>query len=176
MSDIGSSYARPTDAVGRALYSVTRAFALCGGFVLCSMAVLTSVSVVGRAFFNTPVTGDFELVAIGTGVGVFAFLPYCQLVRENVVVDFVLSNAPFRVKSFFDAVGGFTYGLIIVLMTWRTSLGGVDMYNANETTLILAVPRWWTFPLAVVCLVLLSVVCAYSVVRSVRETRLNRPI
>lgn len=162
--------------MGRVLYSIARAFALFGGFVMCAMAILTTASVVGRAFFNAPISGDFELVAIGVGVGVFAFLPYCQLIRENVVVDFFLDKAPYRVKASFDVIGNLVYGLIIALMAWRTTLGGIDMYNVNETTLILAVPRWSTFPLAVVCLVLLCVVCAYTVVRSVRETRLDRPI
>ena len=162
--------------MGRVLYSITRAFALFGGFVMCAMAILTTASVIGRAFFNSPISGDFELVAIGTGVAVFAFLPYCQLIRENVVVDFFLSNSPYRVQAFFDVIGSLVYGLIIALMAWRTTLGGIDMYTYNETTLILAVPRWSTFPLAVVCLVLLCVVCVYTLVRSVRETRLNRQI
>ena len=176
MSEIGNSHARPTDPVGRVLYSITRAFALFGGFVICAMAVLTTVSVIGRAFFNAPVSGDFELIAIGTGVGVFAFLPYCQLIRENVVGDVFLSMLPFRVNAVVGGLGSLVYGLIIALMAWRTSLGGIDLYNVEETTLILAIPRWWTFPLAIVCLVLLGVVCAYTLVRSVRETRLDRPI
>ena len=162
--------------MGRALFSVTRAFALLGGLVLCAMAVLTTVSVAGRAFLNAPVTGDFELIAIGTGVGVFLFLPYCQLVGENVVVDFFLDRAPFRVKAFFDAVGSLAFGLIIALMSWRTTLGGIDMYNVDEMTLILELPRWWSFPLAVVCLVLLLFVCLYTLARSIREFRLNQSI
>jgi TRAP-type C4-dicarboxylate transport system permease small subunit len=176
MSETVDSFTRPTDAAGRVLYSSTRAFALLGGLVLCAMAVLTTVSVVGRAFFNTPVTGDFELTAIGTGVAVFAFLPYCQLKRANIVVDVFTSNAPFRARAFLDALGSLAYGVIMALMTWRTSLGGVDMYDVNETTLILAVPRWWTFPLAVVCLALLCVVCVYTLVRSLDEMRFERPL
>ena len=176
MSETDVSQSRPTDPVGRVLFTITRLFALCGGFVLCAMAVLTTVSITGRAFFAAPVTGDFELIAVGTGVAVFALLPYCQLIRENVVVDFFTSNAPFRVKSFLDAIGSLTYGVIIALMTWRTSLGGVDMHTTAETTMILEVPRWWTFPPAVVCLVLLFVVCGYTLARSIQEMRLDRPV
>ena len=176
MSETDVPQSRPTDPVGRVLYSITRGFALCGAFVLCAMALMTTVSVIGRAFFAAPVTGDFELIAVGTGVAVFAFLPYCQLIRENVVVDFFTSSAPFRVKSFLDAVGSLIFGLIIALMTWRTSLGGGDMLNSGETTMILELPRWWTFPLAVACLFLLFVVCVYTLARSIQEIRLNRPV
>jgi TRAP-type C4-dicarboxylate transport system permease small subunit len=163
--------ARPADPVGRVLLTVTRLFAIAGGLVLCAMALLTTVSVTGRRFFDAPVTGDFELIAIGTGVCVFAFLPYCHLKRENVIVDFFMSGASDRVKAFFDAVGNLTYTIIIAIMIWRMTLGGFDLYDVDEMTLILEVPRWWTFPAAILCLVLLLVVCAYSFVRSVREMR-----
>jgi TRAP-type C4-dicarboxylate transport system permease small subunit len=171
MSELDDTDTRPADPVGRVLLTVTRLFALAGGLVLCAMALLTTVSVTGRRFFNSPVTGDFELIAIGTGVCVFAFLPYCQLKRENVLVDFFMSGAPDRVKSFFDALGNLAYTFIIAIMIWRMILGGIDLYDVDEMTLILEFPLWWTFPAAILCLVLLFIVCAYSFVRSVREVR-----
>jgi TRAP-type C4-dicarboxylate transport system permease small subunit len=171
MSETDNMDTRPTDPVGRALLTITRWFALTGGLVLCAMAVLTTVSVTGRRFFDAPVTGDFELIAIGTGVCVFAFLPYCQIKRENVLVDFFMSAAPDRVKSFFDAIANLTYTLIIALMIWRMCIGGLDLYEADEMTLILEFGRWWTFPAAIICLLLLLVVCAYTFVCSVKEVR-----
>jgi TRAP-type C4-dicarboxylate transport system permease small subunit len=171
MSESGDFDSRSIDSMGRVLLKVTRLFALAGGLVLCAMALLTTVSVIGRRFFNTPVTGDFELIAIGTGVCVFAFLPYCHLKRENVLVDFFMSGAPDRVKSFFDAISNLTYTLIIAIMIWRMSLGGIDLYKVDEMTLILEFSRWWTFPAAILCLVLLLIVCAYTFARSVQEVR-----
>ncbi len=176
MSGLSPTQARPADPVGRALFAITRIFALLGGLVLCAMALLTTISVTGRYFLNAPVEGDVELIAIGTGVGVFLFLPYCQLVRENVIVDFFLSAAPFRLKAFFDIVGNLIYALIMVLMTWRMVYGGIGLYEVDEMTMILEIPRWSTFPAALVCLVLLVVVCFYTFVRSINEMRLNRTL
>lgn len=169
MAEAGEPAARPTDPVGRVLFTITRFFAILGGLVLCAMAVLTTVSVTGRSFLNAPVTGDFELIGIGTGVCVFLFLPYCHLTKQNVLVDFFLDNAPERVKSFFDTVANFIYTVIIAIMTWRMSIGGRDLYEVDEMTLIMEIPRWWTFPAALVCLVLLLAVCLYSLVRSFNE-------
>ncbi len=176
MSEAADSQARPTDPVGRALYPVTWTVALLGGGVLCAMAVLTLVSVIGRDFFNAPVMGDFELIAIGTGVAVFAFLPHCQLVRENVIVDFFLSHASFGLRTFFDIIGNLLYAAIITLLTWRSTLGSIGLYEADEMTLILEIPRWWTLPAAMLCLVLLLVVCVYTIVRSYNELRRGRSI
>jgi TRAP-type C4-dicarboxylate transport system permease small subunit len=176
MSELGETDTRPTDPVGRVLHVVTRALALVGGLVLCAMALLTTISVTGRSFLNMPVLGDFELIAVGTGVAVFAFLPYCHLVRENVLVDFFLSAAPFRVKAFFDTVANLLYVVIIVIMTWRMTLGGIDLYEADQMTMILEIPLWWTFPAALLCLVLLLAVCLYTFGRSINEMRLNRTL
>jgi TRAP-type C4-dicarboxylate transport system permease small subunit len=176
MAELTSTQARPTDPVGRVLYKITRIFALWGGLVLCSMALMTTVSVIGRYFFNAPILGDFELIAIGTGVGVFLFMPYCHLMRENVIVDFFMSATPFRTQAFFDIVGNLVYALIMTLMTWRMYYGGFDLYEADEMTLILEIPRWWTFPAALVCLALLVTVCFYTVVRSINEMRLGRTL
>ena len=63
-----------------------------------------------------------------------------------------------------------------MLMLWRLPLGGIELYENDQMTLILEVPQWWTFPLAILCLILLLVVNIYTVVRSYREIRLNRTL
>lgn len=160
--------------MGRVLFSISRTLALAGGCVLALMAAMTAVSVTGRSFFRAPIPGDFELIEIGLGVAVFSFLPYCQLVRGNVLVDFFMERAPVRAKAFFDAIGNLVFSLIVALLLWRHSLGAVDMYRVGETTMILQVPRWWTFPAAVLCLALLLAVCLYTLWRDIREIRTGR--
>jgi hypothetical protein len=41
--------------------------------------------------------------------------------------------------------------------------------------MILGVPRWWSFPVAVLCLALLLAGCLYALWGSIRETRTGRP-
>jgi TRAP-type C4-dicarboxylate transport system permease small subunit len=166
----GSDF-RPADPVGRFLFGVSRAVALAGGCLLAVMAAMTAVSVTGRSFFRAPIPGDFELVEIGLSVAIFSFLPYCQMARANVLVDFFMERAPARAKAFFDAAGGLLYLAIAALLLWRHSLGGIDMYRVGETSMILGVPRWWSFPAAVLCLALLLAVVGYTLWRSIREMR-----
>ena len=166
--------ARPTDPVGRVLYFISHWLTMFGGFVLCGMALLTTVSVSTRFLIDKPIPGDFELIAIGTGVAVFCFLPLCQLMGENVIVDFFMAKAPLRVKSSLDTAGSLMYGFIIVIVSWRTTVGGFEVFENQDTTVILAWPTWTTFPIAVFCLVILTIVCLYTVVRSLNEVRLNR--
>ena len=98
MSEFAETSARPTDPVGRVLYQIAKWLAVCGGVILFAMAVLTTISVTGRAALSAPIAGDFELVAIGTGLAIFAFLPWCQLERGNVLVDFFMAKTPVRTR------------------------------------------------------------------------------
>jgi TRAP-type C4-dicarboxylate transport system permease small subunit len=174
MAEGSSSGVRPTDPVGRVLFDVSRALAVFGGLVLFAMAWLTAVSVTGRAAMSAPILGDFELVSIGTGVAIFAFLPYCQITRSNVIVDFFMVAAPTRVKTVCDAIGGLFYLVIGALLTWRLILGGLDMYRYSERTMTINFPRWTTFPVSVLLMMFLVVVVAYTIWRSIAETRAGR--
>jgi TRAP-type C4-dicarboxylate transport system permease small subunit len=174
MSEQGETTTRPTDPVGRVLYQIAKWLAILGGMILTGMAVLTAVSVTGRSALSAPVPGDFELVAIGTGLAVFAFLPWCQLMRGNVLVDFFMAKTPVRARVSSDIVGGVLYLLIATLLTWRLIFGGIDMYQYSEVTMTINFPRWTTFPISVVLLAFLVIVIAYTVGRSVAELRAGR--
>lgn len=174
MSESADSHFRPTDPVGRVLFVMSRWLAIAGGVLLCAMATLNTVSVSGRAAFSAPVPGDFELIAIGTGLAVFAFLPYCQITRGNVIVDFFMSKAPDRAKAACDALGGLMYLVIGILITWRMIFGGIDMYHYSEKSMTIGFPRWTTFPISILMLSFLVVVIAYSIGRSIAETRAGR--
>lgn len=171
-----SDNARPTDPVGRVLYTIAKWLAVFGGVILSGMALLTATSVIGRSLLAEPIPGDFELVAIGTGLAVFAFLPWCQLVRGNVLVDFFMSAAPPRAQIFADVVGGVAYLAIAALLTWRMIFGGIDMYKYNELSMTINFPRWTTFPVSILLMSFLTVVIAYTVGRSVAELRAGRYI
>lgn len=171
MSEMPGAPIAPADPVGRVLFSISRILAICGGILLSCVALLVTVSVSGRSAFSAPVPGDFELVAIGTGVCVFAFLPYCQLVRGNVLVDFFLANAPLKVKCFFDLIGNVVFLFIASLLTWRMIYGGFDMYSNNEKSMTINFPRWTTFPISILLMGFLVAVIAYTVWRSAKEMR-----
>lgn len=138
------------------------------------LAILTTISVFGRKFLDAPVPGDFELVAIGTGVAVFACLPYCQLMRGNVLVDFFMNNAPTRAKTIADIIAGLIFLAIGLMLTWRMIYGAIDMYDVNEVSMTIGFPRWSTFPISIVFMSFLVIIIIYTLGRSIAETRANR--
>jgi len=174
VSEIGDTKARPTDPLGRVLYLISKWMAVFGGVILFILAILTTISVFGRKFLDAPVPGDFELVAIGTGVAVFACLPYCQLMRGNVLVDFFMNNAPTRAKTIADIIAGLIFLAIGLMLTWRMIYGAIDMHDVNEVSMTIGFPRWSTFPISIVFMSFLVIIIIYTLGRSIAETRANR--
>ena len=173
---------QPADPVGRVLYRICEAVAVFGGAVLVALTVITVWSIIGRQIAGTdwlndlpvfslagPVTGDFELVELGCAVAVFAFLPYCQIVGGNVLVDFFTAKAGPRLKSFLAAIADAVFTLIAATLTWRLVLGAEDLQRYGETTMVLRVPVWWGYVPAVAAMVLLTLVCAYTTWRRTLE-------
>lgn len=157
--------------MGRALHAISRWLAIAGGLMIFAMALLTAASVSGRALFGRPIPGDFELVGIGTGLAVFAILPWCQITRGNVVVDFFMSGASPRAKAVCDVIGAGLYFFIASILAWRLALGGIDMYQQGERSMTIGLPRWMTFPLSVLLMAFLVVVIAYTLWQSIAEIR-----
>ncbi len=174
MEESGTNIVRPADPAGRMLFIASRYLAIAAGVLLSCVAGLVTASIIGRSTFNAPVPGDFELVAIGTGICVFAMLPYCQITRGNVLVDFFMVKAPVRFKALCDLAGNIIFLLISSLLTWRMVLGGIDMYANNERSMTINFPRWTTFPVSILLMGFLTIVIAYTVWRSFREFRLGR--
>ena len=134
-----------------------------GGICLTAAGLLTVVSVMGRYFINAPIPGDFELVEMACAVAVFSFLPYCQLRKGNVMVDFFTHKAAPRTKGVLDSVSAIVYSVITVLLTWRLWVGGFDFLYTNEQTVILQIPRAYVFVFIMPSMALLVVVTFYTI-------------
>ena len=153
---------RPTDPVGRILFATARAFAIFGGGLCCLMAVLVTVSVTGRYLFSAPIPGDYDLVAILCGCAVFAFLPYCQMTRGNVVVDFFTTDMRPGGKAALDAFGTLLYLLVAIVFAWRLYYGGLELRADAEVLANFNFYRWWTIPFDLLCMAVLIAAIAYT--------------
>lgn len=171
MSEAHTDDTRPTDVVGRVLYRVSDFLAVIGGLLCCVMAVLVTVSVTGRYLFASPVPGDYDLLGIIGGCAIFAFLPYCQLKRGNIVVDFFTTGVSPRNRSVLDGMGSALYLVIAALFTWRLYFGAIELYETSEVLAVVNFYRWWTLPFSLFCMVVLLAVVAYGLIRDIGDVR-----
>ena len=136
---------RTPGAFGRVLSKLCHVFAGAGGVVLIGITVMSALSITGRTLFSKPITGDFELVQLACAVCVAAFLPYAQLQRSNIIVDFFTINASRKTRGRLDAFGALLVGLVTGLVGWRTAVGATVVYANGETSMLMGVPIWISY-------------------------------
>ncbi len=152
----------------RRLHRVSAWFAMGGGVVLTAMVVLVVISILGRALFSSPVPGDFEIVALGTAVAIFLFLPYCYMQKGNVAVDIFISRMPPAAQRAMDVLAATLFGLVAALFTWRSVFGLADTVRNGDISMILGFPVWVVHPFGVASFALLTVCCFHTAVQTMR--------
>lgn len=135
--------AAPQDAVGRFLLAWSQLSALGGVALLVAVCLLSTWSVLGRALFDTPVTGDVEMVQVACALAISSFLPYAQMKNAHVIVDFFTHNAGPRLRALLDVLAALLLAVAAVWLAWRSALGALDSYRSGETSMILGWPQWW---------------------------------
>jgi TRAP-type C4-dicarboxylate transport system permease small subunit len=164
----------PLERLERVAFALSRAWAVLGGIVLMAVMLMTVASVLMRAALGSPITGDFELVEMGTAISAFAFLPYCHQAGGNVVVDVFTTRAPERIKSGLAGLSSLVLLAIALVLVWRMAEGGYDFYRYQEVTTNLGIPRWWVFPPILISLALLALATLVSAARELATTLATR--
>jgi TRAP-type C4-dicarboxylate transport system permease small subunit len=120
-------------------------FAIAGCLVACATALMTVTSVTGRAAMSRPIQGDVELTQFGIAFAIALCLPWAQLRSSNIIVDFFTQAASERTLRRLDALGAFLLALMVGVLAWRTAAGALAVHEAQETTMILGLPMWWSY-------------------------------
>lgn len=116
--------------------------AIFAGLLMVFITLMTVTSVIGRDFFGKAITGDFELSGAACGAAVGLFMPWCQYKRGNIIVDFFTAKASEATQSGLDRIGAATVGIVMTLLAWRTTLGGISAYQSGSGTMMLGFPEW----------------------------------
>jgi TRAP-type C4-dicarboxylate transport system permease small subunit len=150
---------------------LTRALAIVGGLFLLLAVAITLVSVIGRYGFGEPVPGDYELVEIICAVGIFLFFPFTHAVSGNITADFFTSGLSRRKQQLLDIVNDLVFALVAALLTWRLSEGLAEKFASGETTILIRIPLWWAYSVAVLSMLLLTLVCLARIVAGIGALR-----
>lgn len=127
------------------LRRLSQAFALAGALLGLVVALMVMWSITGRYLVSRPVMGDVELTQMGIALCISLCLPWCQLQRAHIIVDFFTQKLPQRTQWLLDAAGCVLIAVMYLLLAWRTVVGAVSVHQAFEQTMILGLPMWWAY-------------------------------
>jgi TRAP-type C4-dicarboxylate transport system permease small subunit len=159
----------PAGSIGRALRRSSEALALFGGLVLTAIMLLEVASITKRGVLGAPIPGDFELVQVGCAIAVFAFLPWCQMRGGNIIVDAFTTRAGPRLRGCLNATSHTILGVLAALVAWRMVWGAIDLFEYNDTTMVLGFPNWIGYVPATFSAALWSAVAFFTAWRAVAE-------
>lgn len=158
----------PTDPVGRRLFHLCRGFAIGGGGVLLLITLMSVASIASRAITGRSLLGDFELVQLGCAVAVTAFLPWGQLRRSHVRVDFFTTGLGRRTCRTLDGSGAVLLAACAAVLAWRITIGTIDLRHSGESSMLLGVPIWLAYALMLPSFMLLALAGLYTAWREFR--------
>lgn len=139
--------------------------AIAAGLLITVITGMTCVSVIGRNTVGWTIVGDFELAGSAAGAAIALFLPWCQLRRGNIIVDFFTARASEATQAWLDRFGALVMGLVMALMTWRSAIGGLSAWTSGAGSMMLGFPEWIVYCGIVPPLALTAVIGLVQAVR-----------
>jgi TRAP-type C4-dicarboxylate transport system permease small subunit len=136
-------------------------FAVVAGALMTVITLITCGSLIGRNTTGVTLMGDYELTAVTAGAAVALFLPWCQIKRGNIIVDFFTANASANATALMDRLGSLVLAVVMGLIAWRTVFGAINAYESQTTTMMLGFPEWVAYAsiapgLALTCAIALT--------------------
>lgn len=160
---------RQYQGLGWVLDRFCKLLAILSGLTLLAMAFMSLRSIVGRAFFDAPLLGDFELVQFLCAGAVAMSLPYTHWISGHVIVDFFTANAPARLNALLDTLANLLLAFFAGLISWRVFVGLLDLRGSFDASMLLEIPTWWAYAPLVPAFALLSLTALYRAVEKMKE-------
>lgn len=110
--------------------------------VLLGVMAVTFVDVVGRYFFNAPITFAVELIQLGMGLLVLFGLAITTLQRGHIAVDIIESLVPRILARVFSAIAALCGLAFIGLIAWRLWDRALKFMGDGLATDVLFLPVW----------------------------------
>lgn len=142
------------------LEKLARTCAVLAGVLLTIITLMTCVSLIGRNTTGWTLVGDFELSGSAAGAAIALFMPWCQLRRGNIMVDFFTARASAATRAGLDRFGALLLALVMALMAWRTGVGGLNAWNSQAGSMMLGFPEWVVYAFMVPALALTALIAA----------------
>jgi TRAP-type C4-dicarboxylate transport system permease small subunit len=126
----------------KTLELLARACAIAAGLLLTVITLMTCASLIGRNTTGWTIAGDFELTGAAAGAAIALFLPWCQVRRGNIIVDFFTAKASTGTNATLDRLGALLLAVAMGLLTWRSAIGGWNAWTSKAGSMMLGFPDW----------------------------------
>lgn len=134
--------------------------------LLIFMMLIISFDVLGRNFFNKPLSGTFEMTELTSALLVFFALAMTHRHKEHISIDFVVVKLPERIKNILQGIVEIIIFATVIFMANHVLGNAIRIMGRKTTTSDLGLPIYpflfiATFALSVFALVALASAIKY---------------
>ncbi|AXF55204.1 TRAP transporter small permease [Salicibibacter kimchii] len=137
---------------------VTRALQFVSNLLLFGIMLLIPLDVIGRYFFNRPVTGALELTELATGTLVFLSLAITHYYNEHVSVDFIVDKMPKRARNVLLTIIEFVIFILLIVMMTQLFSNALQYIDRGTTSGDLSIPVYPFIMLAAISVLVFALV------------------
>lgn len=110
--------------------------------VLFLIMFLTLFDVIGRAVFNSPIKGTFEVTGFALALMVFFSLGAAQIKGDHIEIDFITGRFRKRAQHYWNSFVYLVLFVVMVLTSWQLVVYAQRMLNGNNVSGDLGIPLY----------------------------------
>ena len=126
--------------ISKGFDSMTNVLNWIGYISLTGLVLLTSVDVIGRYFFNSPLLGAVEMTEFSMAILAGFAMLYTTTRRMHISVDLFFVRFSKPVQMIIDSFGSFLGFAIWGIVAWQVYALGMHMFRKEEVSNLLGVP------------------------------------
>lgn len=157
----------------RYMMVVSRVLFGIAGIGLVAMLFLIVADIIGIKIFSKPIPGGIEYVSFFSVVAIAFAVPFTQVMRGHVAVDFIVDLFPRRAKLIIDIIMAVFSVCLFALLAWFSFKYGNSLRRSGEVSMTQEIPFYpFVWGMAVCFLVMLVVVLldlAKVIVKAVKQ-------
>ena len=124
----------------RAIAAISQIMNIISMAVLGLITLITVVDVIGRAVFNKPLLGSFEITEFSMAVMVFLSIAWCAVQKGHIQVTILTDKLKTRPKILLSIVTHFISLGIVSIIVWQCILEAIYVSGSGKLSTILNIP------------------------------------
>lgn len=155
--------------IDRFVFTIESFLALISGVVIVALVFLAVTNVLGRWFFNSPVSGYIDWVEQFMAIFAFLGIAYCQRIGGHIRMDIVIGKLKTRALWISEFVSTFLMLVITVILVYGSYLHFLRAYQNGDSSIDIGLSIWpakLIIPLALATLALRLVIQLWGYARA----------
>jgi TRAP-type C4-dicarboxylate transport system permease small subunit len=142
VSSIERNLSKITNGLEKIIYPLNKVAHKASKVILFLLMFLTTGDVVGRYFFNKPITGTYEVTGLGLALIIFFSLGMAQLEKNHIAIDFLTNKFPTKIRESLNAFTSLILFVLLLLTNWQLIEYTKRIIAGNELSGDLGIPLY----------------------------------